>query len=550
MVWYINESEAKPGRSRGFSASSRQSERPIWSCPVWWREGGPGKRMNVAEIFWQSALYRPHSPALALGERHLCSYAAFARRAAALSAALRGRFALPPGERVALAMKNVPDYLLALAAVWHAGLVAVPMNAKLHPREFAFMLEHSGARLCLATRQLAEALSPELEGQPQVTLLDVEGTDWRRLCAGEDSAAPLPRGADDLAWLFYTSGTTGRPKGAMLTHGNLRAMTACYFADIDAIGPQDAILHAAPLSHGSGLYALPHWHAGALQLLPESGGFEPEEVRALAQVHRGIGAFFAPTMVKRLVEAADAGDWRLPGIKTLVYGGGPMYVADIRRALTVLGPVFVQVYGQGESPMCIASLPRDAHARDGDERRLGSVGRAQSLCDVRVVDERGEPLPAGGIGEILVRGPSVMAGYWRDPDATARTLAGGFLHTGDVGQLDGEGFLTLIDRSKDVIISGGSNIYPREVEEVLLTHPAVLECSVVGERDADWGEIVVAFVVPRPGCAPPGEAALDAHCLANLARFKRPKRYRLLESLPKNNYGKVLKTELRRLLAE
>ena len=505
--------------------------------------------MNVAELLWQSALFRPRQPALALGGRVLLDYGGLAARAAALAAGLRQGLGLAPGERVALAMKNVPDYLVALAGLWQAGLVAVPMNAKLHPREFAYMLGHSGARLCLATRALAEALQPEAAALPALRLLDVEGAEWPALFREAPQGAPEPRAGGDLAWLFYTSGTTGRPKGAMLTHGNLRAMTACYFADVDAIRPGDSILHAAPLSHGSGLYALPHWAAGALQVLPESGGFEPDEVHRLAQLHRGITSFYAPTMVKRLVEAAAAGDWRLPGLKTIAYGGGPMYVTDIRRALEVLGPVFVQIYGQGESPMCISALPRDAHAPDAPERVLGSVGRAQTLCELRIAGEGDRALPAGEVGEILVRGPSVMAGYWQDAEATARTLAGGFLHTGDVGQLDGDGFLTLIDRSKDVIISGGSNIYPREVEEVLLTHPGVLECSVVGAGDADWGEAVVAFVVPRAGSNLTAEA-LDAHCLESLARFKRPKRYRLLEALPKNNYGKVLKTELRRLLAE
>ncbi len=218
---------------------------------------------------------------------------------------------------------------------------------------------------------------------------------------------------------------------------------------------------------------------------------------------------------------------------------------------TVMGPRFVQIYGQGETPMTATVLPRELVADRSHPRwreRLGSVGAAQSCVELRVADADGRPLPAGETGEILVRGASVMLGYWRNPAATAATLRGGWLWTGDVGVLDADGFLTLKDRSKDVIISGGSNIYPREVEEVLLTHPDVAEACVVGAPHAEWGEEVIAFIVPRPGCEVDG-AALDRLCLDQIARFKRPKRYLRIAELPKNNYGKVLKTELRAALA-
>ncbi len=509
--------------------------------------------MNLARLLARSAAARGDRPALALGPRVLCDYAGLAGRVARLAGTLRGRFGLQPGDRVALAMANRPEYLEALFAAWWAGLAAVPMNAKLHGREFRYMLEHSGARLCFASPDQAAAIAAE-RPDGLAELVEVPGRDWERLFEAEP-LAPFEADDDALAWLFYTSGTTGRPKGAMLSHRNLLAMTACYFADVDSVSPDDAILHAAPLSHGSGLYALPHVAQAALQVLPESGGFEPAEVFELFAAHRGLGFFFAPTMVKRLVEHPAAGSADTSGFKTCVYGGGPMYLADIERALAVFGRRFVQIYGQGESPMTITALPRPEHGATQDARyreRLASVGRAQLLVDLKVADGSGAALPPGETGEVLVRGPSVMLGYWRDEAASARGLAGGWLHTGDLGSLDADGFLTLKDRSKDVIISGGSNIYPREVEEVLLRHDGVLECSVVGRPHADWGEAVVAFVVVRPGL-PEGAvtpAALDALCLAEIARFKRPKEYRFVESLPKNNYGKVLKTELRKLLAD
>ena len=270
----------------------------------------------------------------------------------------------------------------------------------------------------------------------------------------------------------------------------------------------------------------------------------------LIAAHPGATFFFAPTMIVRLLAspALDGADLR--NLKTIVYGGGPMYVADLRRALDRLGPRLVQIYGQGEAPMTITHVSRAVHAEHDHPRwleRLASVGVARTDVEVRVVDADDNPLPTGEVGEVVCRGDVVMAGYWNDPEATARTLKGGWLHTGDVGAFDEDGFLTLKDRSKDMIISGGSNIYPREIEEVLIRHPGVVEASVVGRSHPDWGEEVVAFVVARPGVAVTA-AELDRLCLDSIARFKRPKHYRFVEALPKNSYGKVLKTELRQRL--
>ena len=366
----------------------------------------------------------------------------------------------------------------------------------------------------------------------------------------ERPPAPLAdRSAEDLAWLFYTSGTTGRPKGAMLSHGNLRAMTASYFACVDDVASGDCIIHAAPMSHGSGLYLVPHVAHGAAQVIPRSGGFDPAEVFDLLPAWRGATLFFAPTMVTRLLAAPELTDADLSGLKTIVYGGAPMYAEDCQRALAALGPKLVQIYGQGEAPMTITVLDRASHMEAEHPRylqRLGSVGRAHTGVEVRVADAGDNPLPAGDIGEVQVRGDVVMSGYWRNPDATAQALKDGWLHTGDLGVLDDDGYLTLKDRSKDVIISGGSNIYPREVEEVLLLHPDVLECSVIGRPHADWGEEVVAFVVPRSD-AQLDDVELEALCMEQIARFKRPKAYRVVDTLPKNSYGKVLKTALREM---
>jgi len=499
--------------------------------------------MNLASLLNRAGRSFAGRPALALGERVVCDYRTLAGRGAVLAANLHGRLGLAPGDRVALVMKNCPEYAELMFACWHAGLVAVPINAKLAAAEFQYILDHSSARACFTTPELAPTVGG-LSGPEAV--IEVGGADWQRLGEGE-GVVLAPTAPDDIAWLFYTSGTTGRPKGAMLTHRNLFAMTWGYFADVDAIAPGDAILHAAPMSHGSGIYILPHVAAGAAQVIPESGGFEPDEMFRLFAAHGGVAMFAAPTMVHRLVAAADAAGPDLAGLKTIIYGGGPMYLEDCKRAIDVLGDRLAQIYGQGESPMTITSLAKRRFPKEGEPRfaeRLASVGMPFGIVDVRVVDGAGAALPPGEAGEILVRGDSVMRGYWDDADATAETLRGGWLHTGDVGAFDEDGYLTLKDRSKDVIISGGTNIYPREVEEVLLQHPGVREVSVIGKPDADWGESVLAFVVAEPDCEIETDE-LDQLCLARIARFKRPREYRFLDTLPKNSYGKVLKTELR-----
>jgi long-chain acyl-CoA synthetase len=476
------------------------------------------------------------------------SFGGLARDAAALAGGLRGKLGLAPGDRVALVMANAPEYPEVLLGAWWAGLVAVPVNAKLHPREVAYILEHSGASAVFVTPDWVAGLAEATAALAHVPdVIEAGSVGYHALFS---EPLPLESVADDaLAWLFYTSGTTGQPKGAMLSHANLRAMAQGYVTDVDAIGSSDCLLHAAPMSHGSGLYLVPYLLAGAAQVIPESGGFDAAEVFSLATVHRGIGMFAAPTIVRRLVEHAATHSPRLEGIRTVVYGGGPMYVADLLRALDVLGPRFAQIYGQGESPMTITALAK----RIIDDRdhpcylsRIASVGIPQSGVEVAVHDASGRDLPPGEVGEVCVRGRVVMGGYWNNPAATAKALRGGWLWTGDLGALDEAGFLTLKDRSKDLIISGGANIYPREVEEALLGHPGVAEVAVVGRPDAEWGESVAAFIVAREPA--PTAAELDAHCLRNIARFKRPKEYRFVAELPKNNYGKVLKTALRAAL--
>jgi long-chain acyl-CoA synthetase len=497
--------------------------------------------MNMALWLERTAQVMGDRPALMHGKEVVAQYATFARRSAGLAQCL-GNKGVVPGDRVGLFAKNVPDYLTCLYAIWHAGAAAVPINAKLHPREAAWILVDAGARTCFVTDDLSDGLAQVTD----LPLRDIADAGFEADCRAEPLGL-VPRDSSDLAWLFYTSGTTGKPKGVRITHGMLAATSLCYPVDVDPVRPEDAALYAAPMSHGAGIYAPIHVRMGAAHIVPPSGGFEAGEVLDLSQSHGATSMFMAPTMVRRLTDAAKAAGRKGAGIKTIVYGGGPMYRADIEEASAWFGPKFVQIYGQGECPMAISALSREevadrAHPRWGE--RLASVGRAQSQVEIAISDGEGGVLPAGEIGEIMVRGAPVMPGYWKNAEGTAKTIVNGWLMTGDVGRLDGDGYLTLADRSKDVIISGGTNIYPREVEEVLLTHPDVHEVSVIGRASVEWGEDVVAFVVAAPG-REVDPAALDAHCLDQMARFKRPKDYVAVPELPKNNYGKVLKTALR-----
>ncbi len=494
--------------------------------------------MNLALWLERAGLSHGDWPALGLGSRVVRNYGEVAGRAARLAASLRQRFGLRPGERVAIAAKNCPDYVELMFGIWHAGLAAVPANAKLHGRELGYILEHSGARVCFASDGLDAEIAPHAPASLE-HLIAIGSPAYDALFAA-DPVSVWPSRGDDLAWLFYTSGTTGRPKGAMLSHHVLAAASQAYAAEVDPIAPGDPLLHAAPMSHGSGMYMMANVARLGVNVVPESRSFDAEEVLGLFDAWPRSSMFAAPTMVKRLVECRAS--CNPDHVRTIIWGGAPMYVADALEALKRFGPRFAQIYGQGEGPMTITTLSKQEIADRDHPRwldRLASAGRPYACVEVMVADGDDRPLPTGEAGEVLCRGV-IMTGYWRNPEASAATLRGGWLHTGDVGAFDADGYLTLKDRSKDVIISGGSNIYPREVEEVLLQHTQVREVSVIGRPDPEWGEVVVAYVV---GEADRGE--LDALCLDGIAQFKRPKDYVFVSALPKNNYGKILKTELR-----
>jgi len=508
--------------------------------------------MHAAHFLTRAAERYSGRPAW-MDARGAVSFRQAASRVSRLAGALAA-LGLEPGDRVGLLVANCPEGLESILGPMQAGMAVVPMNARLHPDEHAYMLNDSGARALIYGADFAAHVDA-MRGRVNLVehFIRIGGD------AGDDLAyesllerpapiAPEPTiEPDDLAWIFYTSGTTGHPKGAMLTHRVLITMAEQFLLDIDPAVPGDVLLHAAPITHGSGLALFHHLARGSASAFPATRSFDPPRIFEAIERYRVTTMFLVPTMINLLLASPERTRYDLSSLKTIFYGGAPMYVEQLTEALRAFGPIFVQIFGQGEAPMTCTSLPKSAHVTDGDPvklRRLASAGRAAPAVQVRIVDDDDRPVPPDTMGEITVRGDLVMKGYWNKPEATAETLRDGWLHTGDIGALDADGYLYITDRKKDMIISGGSNIYPREIEEVICQHPAVFEVSVIGVPDDTWGEAVKALVVTHPG-ASVTEAEIVEHCARRLGSYKKPKSVELRPALPKNAYGKVLKRELR-----
>ncbi|MDX6623094.1 MAG: hypothetical protein QOE75_1026 [Solirubrobacterales bacterium] len=503
---------------------------------------------NLAGLLDGPARHCAEQGAVLVGERVLHTWAGFAEAVARRAGGLRERHSIEPGDAVALFAANHPLYLETLFAIWHAGAVAVPISSRLHAREAADIVERSYARLCFASDDVAEGLVSALAATDAVDAqVVVFGEEDDRALAAAEPVAAAPRLPSDDAWIFFTSGTTGKPKGARLSHSSLWAMAAAYMADSATVEPRDSIVHVAALSHASGLMCLPWVSRGGAQVLPESGGFDADELFGLIAAGERSSFFVPPTLLRRLSAHPLASEADPEKIGTILVGAAPVLPADLRDGVEAFGARVWNGYGQGESPCTITAHGKEAIAAAvaaGDEDALRSVGVARVGLAVRTLDADGNEVAPGEVGEVCVDGPTVMGGYLEMPEATAAALAGGWLHTGDLGFFDDAGRLTLVDRAKDVVITGGYNVYPREVEDVLELDPAVAEVAVVGVADPEWGERIVAFVVTAEGAALDPDA-LDRRCLEAIARHKRPKEYHAIAALPRNAGGKVLKGELR-----
>ncbi|MDF2629326.1 MAG: AMP-dependent synthetase [Symbiobacteriaceae bacterium] len=450
-----------------------------------------------------------------------------------VASALTGPLGLKPGTRVAILLPNCPEFAIADLALIKAGLVRVPINPRLAPPEVEHILADSGAEALIC--DAAMAVPPSVRHAVSVDEL---------LPLGTPEPFTLPTTMDDPYMILYTSGTTGRPKGAVTTVRS-RWVTLFYvYANEDFVHETDVMLHAASLAHGSGTKMLPNYIKGAANLfLPR---FSMEAFCAAIQEHRVTTTWLVPAQVAMLLDFPDRPQYDLSSLRTVVYAGAPMPAERLRQAISAFGPIFVQVYGLSEAPQPALVLSKLDHHPE-NARRFASAGRPAIGVDVRVLREDGATVAPGSgeVGEICLYGEHLMTGYHGRPAETAEVLGDdGWFHTGDLATVDEDGYVYIVDRKKDLIISGGYNIYPREVEEVLYQHPAVAEAAVIGVPDEQWGEAVKAVVALRPGMTATAEA-LISHCRERLAGYKKPRSVDFVPALPRSANGKILKRELR-----
>lgn len=483
--------------------------------------------MQVGSLVRQAARRFGAAPALSCEDRTL-SFLEFDQATDRLGNALLDS-GLRPGDRVGVLLPNGIEGLLVYYALAKSGLVRVPLNIRETPPEWAFKVADSSCR------GLVHAGSP-VDGPDLVASFGpewLESTAW----SGPSSPCEVPRSVEAPYRLGYTGGTTGRPKGVVLTMRSEHAELAHFLIDLlPDIRPGDVMLHAAPVIHASGAFVLPHLVRGAHNVIMRQ--FDPSTYLEELQRSGATASFLVPTMIALVVDDPSAADLSVPRLRRLCWGASPMAPTVTRRAELVFGKVLAQTYGQAEAPMAITVLQPHEHDR------VGSAGRPYTLVEVRVVDDEDRELPAGETGEVVTRGQHVMSGYWNRPEETRATLRGGWLHTGDIGRFDDEGYLYLVDRRHDVIISAGSNVYPREIEEALSAHPAVLEAAVVGLPDERWGELVHAVVSLRAG-AQVGEQELLDFAAGRVAGFKRPRSLAIWPALPKSPAGKILRRDVR-----
>ena len=506
--------------------------------------------MNLATFLTQIARREPDGIALVMGDRRW-TWAEFEARTDALAAALQDRFGLQKGDRVMCQSQNCMEMMQAMFAVWRAGGVWVPANFRQTPDEVVYLTQASGARglICNAAfpdhaaacqsgcPDLAWTLSFGAAGfGPSVEAITAETMGRRPQVAAVDR--------DDPCWFFFTSGTTGRPKASVLTHGQMAFVVTNHLADLmPGLTPADASLVVAPLSHGAGVHQLTQVARGVKTVLMPSEKFDVETVWQLVRDWRVSTMFTVPTILKLLVEHPSTASADTSSLRYVIYAGAPMYRADQIRALETLGPVLVQYFGLGEVTGNITVLPPWLHSA-GDDHRDGTCGYPRTGIEVQIQDDQGREVAPGQTGEICCIGPAVFAGYFENAKANAESLRGGWFRTGDLGHMDEAGFVYITGRQSDMFISGGSNVYPREIEEKILTHPAISEVAVLGMPDPLWGEVGWAVCVARDG-AGVAEGELEAFLEGKLSRYKLPKRFVMWDALPKSAYGKITKKMIR-----
>jgi acyl-CoA synthetase (AMP-forming)/AMP-acid ligase II len=494
---------------------------------------------------------RRDAPAI-IFEGRTITHREFCERVFRLVNALQRR-GIGAGDRVAVLAQNCPEYMEAYAAGELGGWATVTVNYRLAAAEVGYILENSAPKALIVEQDLLPRVSNEARARlDHILTIGAERGDLSyesALASAEPDDPQTQVGPDATAFLIYTSGTTGRPKGVMLSHGG--QMQSARISAIEAlVRPTDRFAITMPLYHiGARNLWLKHALFGCPIILHRA--FRPAEFAASIREHGVSATLLAPTMLNDLIDAGFDGP-SLPTLQKIIYSAAPMPEQQLRRALKAFGPIFAQIYGMTESggPGCM--LHAHQHVVDGPSeivRRLRSAGQPMVGCDVRTLHADGSPCATDEPGEIVIRSDALMTGYWNNPAATAETLRGGFLHTGDIGQIDDGGFVYVVDRLKEMIVSGGENIYSREVENALMSHPGVLDAAVVGGPDPRWGEAVVAFVVKRPGQTVTTEAIIE-HCRNAIAGYKRPRDVHFIDALPKLPNGKIEKFKLRAPLWE
>lgn len=501
--------------------------------------------MNLSQFLTESARRYPEDIGLVWREE-TWNWSELETRATAFAAALRDRYGMRKGDRLLVQSANCNQMFEAAFACWKLGCIWVPANFRQTPEEVAWLAASSGAKGLLAGAEFAEHIAACDVVAFTVSIGGTREDDYETLVmAYADVPVPVVTvDRDDPAWFFFTSGTTGKPKAAVLTHGQLAFVITNHLCDLmPGTGPDDASIVVAPLSHGAGIHQLTQVAHGVKTILPGGAKFDPAEVWRLIAKWRVTNAFTVPTIVKMLIEHPSVHEHDHSSLRYMIYAGAPMYRADQIRAIEVLGPVLVQYFGLGEVTGNITVLPPAHHSADDAAMRIGTCGFARTGMQVQVQDAEGQELAPGETGEVAVIGPAVFAGYHNNPEANAKAFRDGWFLTGDLGHMDAEGFLYLTDRASDMYISGGSNIYPREIEEKILQHPAISECAVLGMPDPTWGEVGIAVCVAQGDT--PEAADLLEWLGAKVPRYKMPKSVVFWDALPMSGYGKITKKLIR-----
>lgn len=512
------------------------------------------RAMNLAHFLTQTARRLPGHPALVHGETRW-TWQELDAKVSALAHTLSER-GVGRGDCVLIHGGNHPEYVQTLFAIWRVGAVIAPTNVRLTPGDVAGIARTSRPVAVICDADFAEHAAAVADA------VDLPaGTLWFNTPAEEsDSVGGQPFRGDyadaavftgDHAWYFFTSGTSGAPKAAVLTHDQMGFVVTNHLCDLmPATTEDDVSLVVAPLSHGAGIHLLPQVAAGARSVLTTSAKMDGDEIWELVAREGVTNMFTVPTILKLLAEHPAAGKVDHSSLRYVIYAGAPMYAADQRHARDVLGDVLVQYYGLGEVTGNITVLPPRLHDHPSPAGvEIGTCGLPRTGIQIAICDDDGTELPVGNQGEICVAGPAVCAGYLDNPAANTQAFRAGWFRTGDLGLVDEQGFLYVTGRASDMYISGGSNVYPRDIEEKLLQHPSVSECAVLGMPDPLWGEIGVAVCVPAPG------TTIDVDELSGwlgerIARYKMPRRVHVWEEIPKSGYGKIVKRTIRSMLLE